>query len=133
MGCISQALSACTLFSDLYIFFLCFLVIKKHSQNICITPGLNPSSFQRNGTFVSKEDRSFVHSLLYNNGPLTAAELEQCSVHSDLHMFGGFLFLKSSLSNFIMLCNARFSDFTILYKLLVFSKINLTQVSNRKV
>ena len=48
------------IFSDLYIFFLCFLVIKKHFRNICITPGLNPSSFQRIGTFVSKPDRLFV-------------------------------------------------------------------------
>ena len=47
------------IFSDLCIFFLCFLGIKKHSRNIRITPRLNPSSFQRIGTFVSKPDRLF--------------------------------------------------------------------------
>ena len=44
------------IFLVLYIFFLCFLGIKKQSRNICITPRLNPSSFQRSGTFDSKEE-----------------------------------------------------------------------------
>ena len=41
-------------FLNLYVFFMC--CIKKHSRNICITPRLNPSSFQRSGTFDSKEE-----------------------------------------------------------------------------
>lgn len=53
------------IFSDLCIFFLCFLGIKKHSRNIRITPCLNPSSFQRIGTFVSKPDRLFLINQLF--------------------------------------------------------------------
>ena len=46
-------------FSDLYIFFLCLLGIKKHSRNTRIIPCLNPSTFKRISSFDLKEDTSF--------------------------------------------------------------------------
>ena len=46
---------------DLYIFFLCFLGIKKKSQNTLITPCLNPSNSQRISYFDEKMDTSFSH------------------------------------------------------------------------
>ena len=56
-------------FLDPYIFFLCFFGIKKHFWNTQIIPRLNPSTYQRIGTFKAKEDNSFqpIWSFLASN------------------------------------------------------------------
>ena len=61
-------------FFNLYVFFLCFFGIKKHSQNIRITPCLNSSSFQhiwlKRGRVICQVHELFPDSLERRKGKL---------------------------------------------------------------